>query len=339
MARTADTASAVAAVHFGDPAHPRSLRDLLEARVEAVPSGGEIAWATYYFRDRALAAALVRARQRGVRVTLALEAHPRTPAVNHAVAALLADGLGPRLRLVRGGLFRHLHAKLYCFSHPRPAALLGSFNPSGDTSEDRAILARVGDQDRGHNLLAELHGPLVEPLRRYARAWHAGEATPSQTLVDGSTRVELFPQRRNPLLPLLDDLPPAGALLIAASHISDPAMIGAIARAARRGAHVRIVAEATHRRISASVERRLRAAGIDFARWRHPDGLPMHAKFVLGEGAAGCWSAFGSFNLTWTSRWLNRELLAIDADPALHATLRARWNLIRGEAAQWAGAA
>ena len=54
---------------FGGPDPPgRFLRDVLEDRVDSVPAGEEIIWVTYYFRDEALAAALVRARRRGVSV-------------------------------------------------------------------------------------------------------------------------------------------------------------------------------------------------------------------------------------------------------------------------------
>jgi len=49
-------------IFFGGPdCQPRTQRDLLKAPVSAVPSGGEILWTTYYFRDEALAEALVHA--------------------------------------------------------------------------------------------------------------------------------------------------------------------------------------------------------------------------------------------------------------------------------------
>src|SRR5689334_10457863 len=68
----------MAKVYFGGPDKPSGfLRDLLKERVDLVPAGGEILWATYYFRDVALADALIRARERGVAVTLCIEAMPR----------------------------------------------------------------------------------------------------------------------------------------------------------------------------------------------------------------------------------------------------------------------
>lgn len=46
-------------VHFGGPDQdPGYLRNVLARHIAAVPSGGTIDWATYYFRDLALAKAL-----------------------------------------------------------------------------------------------------------------------------------------------------------------------------------------------------------------------------------------------------------------------------------------
>jgi phosphatidylserine/phosphatidylglycerophosphate/cardiolipin synthase-like enzyme len=131
-------------VFFGGGKRPTGvLGELLRQRVEAVPPGGAIDWVTYYFRDRRLAQALLRAYQRGVRVTVTIAAHPRTAAANRAVIAMLSgsDGLGRGFRALdlrsffgsRSFLNPRLHEKLYCFSHPYPVALIGSFNPSGDT--------------------------------------------------------------------------------------------------------------------------------------------------------------------------------------------------------------
>ncbi|MFL6747978.1 MAG: phospholipase D-like domain-containing protein, partial [Sphingomicrobium sp.] len=65
-------------VEFGGPdLPPRHLRDLLQQHVDQSPPGSRIDWATYYFRDRALAEALMRASDRGVSVRLVMEAKPR----------------------------------------------------------------------------------------------------------------------------------------------------------------------------------------------------------------------------------------------------------------------
>ena len=156
-------------VLFGGPdLPPRALRNELQARIEAVPARGKIAWSTYYFRDRALAQALMAASDRGVQVMLRIEGEPRFPEVNREVIAMLEEhGLKGRLKVHRPPQRRfekrypYWHSKIYCFSHPEPVALVGSFNPSGDVPEDVEIIANIGDQDRGHNLLVEFRGRQV----------------------------------------------------------------------------------------------------------------------------------------------------------------------------------
>ena len=65
-------------IEFGGPdLPPRRLRDLLQEQVDAAPAGSRTDWASYYFRDRALAEALIRASDRGVHVTLVIEPDPR----------------------------------------------------------------------------------------------------------------------------------------------------------------------------------------------------------------------------------------------------------------------
>ncbi|HXV35592.1 MAG TPA: phospholipase D-like domain-containing protein, partial [Myxococcota bacterium] len=211
-------------VHFGGPDRPIGyLRDLLAERIARVTSGGSIDWVTYYFRDRRLAAALVDARRRGVDVRITLEGHPRTPRANDAAIALLADGLGPGLRVVRsrldatplGKLARpRLHEKLYCFSQPTPAAWVGSFNPSSDSPElDAALIEALGDHDRAHNLLVELREPaLVAALVGHARRLHAerhgflARFAPSanRELAARGCSVHYWPRvRRHPILRVL----------------------------------------------------------------------------------------------------------------------------------------
>ena len=43
------------------------------------------------------------------------------------------------------------------------------------------------------------------------------------------------------------------------------------------------------------------------------------------------WSAFGSYNLTRTSRWLNQELLMFTGDPGIWTALETRWSEITSE--------
>jgi phosphatidylserine/phosphatidylglycerophosphate/cardiolipin synthase-like enzyme len=327
-------------VHFGGPDRPpRALRDLLEQHVEAVPAGGSIDWMTYYFRDEALADALVRAHERGVAVRVCVEGRPRNRRANDRVIALLKRGIGKGLR-VEKRLFgaSHLHSKLYAFSHPRPHALIGSFNPSGNEPEDAAVIADIGDQDRGHNLLVELGDRgLVTALGAHVGAVHAG-ANPFGGLASGSdihtggVDAIFFPRRsRNPLDQRVARLGPGARLRIAASHVRDPSVARQLAKLASAGVEVDLLTHHTRRRSPDALLERMRSAGVRICRYQHPEALPMHAKFILAEDGGERWCALGSYNLTRTSRWLNQELLVFTSDPGLWDALNRRWTQILAE--------
>jgi len=310
-------------VHFGGPDQPaRALRNLLEERVGAVPEGGSIEWVTYYFRDEALAHALVRARAAGVTVRVSLEGYPRHRGANDRVIGILRSGIGDGLR-VEKRLFgaSHLHTKLYCFGAPRPQALVGSFNPSGNEPEDPAIIADIGDQDRGHNLLVEIDDPTL--------VQHLTARTDFET---GEEQVFFFPRRGgNPLDRRLAELSGAARLRIAVSHLSDGRTAQQLVRLVERGGSVDVLTHHTLRRTPQPVVQFLRSGGVRTYRYEHPEELPMHAKFILAEDRGRRWSAFGSYNLTRTSRWLNRELLMFSDDPQLWAALDRRWSEIMAE--------
>jgi len=339
-------------VFWGGPDRPaRCLRDLLEERIHAVPPGGEIHWATYYFRDEGLAAALLQARRRGVLVTVVMEGNPRTGEVNARVSKFLAgdDALGRGLRPlnhplrdVRSWKSCRLHEKLYYFSHPSPVALVGTFNPSGSSrQDDQEILAEIGDQDRGHNLLVELSDPvLVRGLYRHAMrlytAWHGPWefALPrfNRVIAAGKTRVFLFPRvRLGGLGKLFDELRAGNRLRIAVSHLNDPGICKRLFGLARMGVHIEVLAHDTERRVPGWVEERMRQNRIDFRRYLHPEGLPMHNKFMLFEMPRRKVVTFGSMNLSVRSLHANHELLVIDESPGLYEVFRRRWDEILRE--------
>lgn len=342
-------APAPAELHVGGPRQgPERLRDLLADKVAAVPEGGAIDIVTYYLRDRRLAAHLLAAQRRGVSVRVTLEGRPRTPHANDAAIRLLAGprGLGDGLRAVTharlGGSRRkdrrpRLHTKLYCFSHPGPAALLGSFNPSGDRpEEDPEAIREIGDQDRGRNLLVELRDPAaVSALREHARHLHRKHHGPlerfaprlNRELAFGDLRLWFAPRLRPaPVFRFLRGLGRGHRVRIAASHMKGRAFLGALRDLARRGAHVTVLAEATHRRIPPATGERLRAAGIALRRVDDPPGLPMHDKFLLAEHDGARTAIFGSFNWTDRSLHLNHELGALTTDAALFEAFEARWQ-------------
>jgi phosphatidylserine/phosphatidylglycerophosphate/cardiolipin synthase-like enzyme len=337
-------------ITFGGPDRPPGcLRDLLAARIDAVPAGGAIDWVTYYFRDRRLAAALVRARERGVEVRVTLDGRPRTPDANAAVCHLLRDGLGDGLRIVAhamdatpwGKLVRpRLHEKLYCFSHPEPVAFIGSFNPSGDAPEEAPeVVEQIGDQDRGENLLVALRDrALVDGLVEHARLLHACRhgafdrfrPTSNRELRGDGLAIHFLPRvRRSPVIALLRQCGAGHRVRIAASHLSGPSSVRTLAALAGRGAGVEVLAEPTVRRVPPGAEKRLRDAGVALARVVHPEGLPMHAKFALIDGRGERRVLFGSFNWTEPSQHFNREIGAIASDAKLFDALEERWDVLQ----------
>ncbi len=338
-------------VCFGGPDQPHGrLRDLLAERVSAVPPGGAIDWVTYYFRDRRLAAELLRAQQRGVRVSVTVEGRPRVARANDKVLEMLA-GLGPGLRVMAlpglpappGRAWKpQFHEKLYCFSHPRPLAYIGSFNPSGDDPEDEPeVIAEIGDQDAGHNMLVGIADPeLVAALTGHARRLNRRPAgllyrfsdRANQACNRGPTEIHFWPRLRpHPVAKLLSRLGADARVRIAASHIRSRAAVNVIAGMARRGAAVEVLAEHTARRVPAWVEERLILAGVGFRRLTQPQAVPMHFKLVLVETGDRRYAAFGSFNWTRPSWWLNHEIAAISSDPELYRVLSARWDALNGQ--------
>jgi phosphatidylserine/phosphatidylglycerophosphate/cardiolipin synthase-like enzyme len=347
-------------VHFGGPGFPDgALRDQLAQRIAEAPAGGSIDWVIYYFRDRRLAEALVLAKRRGVAVRICLDGRPRTRDANTAVIALLRDGLGDGLRIVTTatdslplseGLRPRLHEKLYCFSHPRPTAWVGSFNPSGDDPElAPEVIAKIGNHDRAFNLLVELcDEPLVTALVSHARNLHAAphgffdrfHASANRSLEFGNTSVHFWPRiASDPINRWLAGLPAGSRVRLAASHVSGLTARHCLTALLRRGVDLEILAESTHRRVPPSMVRRLTQAGATIRRIdKGENWTPMHDKFILVETPTERHSVFGSFNWSEPSRRLNREIGIISADESLFKTLEQRWEVL-GQHASQAGAA
>lgn len=329
----------------GPDCPPRALRDHLQQRIDRVPPGGEIDWATYYFRDRALARALIAASDRGVRVTLQLEGLPRRKSANEAVLSLLsAHGLRGGLHIHRpgnalGGIHPHLHTKIYVFSGPEPAAFVGSFNPSGDQPEDPDVIAEIGDQDRGHNILVGYRQPaLVAALRHHVRSIRgsADRFRPGRTVRAGATTLFFYPR----LLPGVIDrqlrrLGAGARLRGAVSHLKQGSLTRHLERAAARGAEIELLVHDTERRVPEAAIAALRAAGVKVRRYARPDGLPLHAKILLVSEPQQRTAWFGSFNYNPRSRYLNHELLVRSREEDLWATLSRRYDQIAAEIAEW----
>ncbi|MBX3485159.1 phosphatidylserine/phosphatidylglycerophosphate/cardiolipin synthase family protein [Phenylobacterium sp.] len=336
-------APAAATLYYGGVDQPpQALRDLLLARIEAATPGSEITWATYYFRDPALADALVAARRRGVKVRLVLEGRARRGSVNGPTIERLKAGLGSDLRLHRSWLpGQHLHAKIYAFSGgPEPAAFIGSYNPSGGV-DDPELMNDIGDQDRGENLLVDFRDPdAVKALEAQAmRLWEGRFAFRFGRRANKAKRVGDFafyyyPRLRTDVVERrLARLGPGDEVKAAVSHMDKGPFAAQLVKAAERGAKIELVVHDTRRRVSKGVVSELRDAGVEIRRYCDPDGYPMHAKFVIVDHKQVRTAWFGSLNYNFGSRIMNQEILARSADPGLVDAFDARFDRLAEEAA------
>lgn len=333
-------------VFWGGPDRPpRFLRNLLEERIHAVPSGGEILWVTYYFRDEGLANALIQASRRGVNVRVVVEGNPRTGAINSRVLKLLAadDALGKGLRALRHRLIDNrflrqcrLHEKLYYFSHPVPSALVGTFNPSGNFPEDPAIIREIGDQDRGHNVLLGIRDPqLVKGLHTHALRmfqmthgpWERFLPESNRVITTEKAKILFFPRaRKTDFNELFQGLGSGSRLRMAVSHLNDSRICKRLFALSRQGVQIEILAHDTERRVPSWVEKKMLQNGVIFNRYVHPEGFPMHNKFMLIETPAHKIVTVGSMNLSVRSLHANHELLVVIESPDLYRTFEKRWD-------------
>jgi hypothetical protein len=239
-----------------------------------------------------------------------------------------------------------LHSKIYYFSAPQPVALIGSFNPSGDENTDAATIEEIGDQDRGHNLLVEIRGGLAARLRDQVHALAANggsidrfAAIDNRTYRDRGSDLFFYPRLRPYVVEsAVDRLGRGDHLWGAISHLK-AGMVDRLADAARRGVIVDLVVHDTERRVPTEAVEELLEAGAAVRRYRRPDHLPMHAKFIVTEQAGRRTTYLGSLNYNRNSRWLNDEVLLRTTDPRLAATLLARYAEIEREIDRLAAAA
>jgi len=336
------------ALYFGGPtAAPLRLRDVLAAKIDEQGAGDEIIWATYYFCDLDLAERLMRAQERGVVVRLVLQEKPRFKSANQPVINLLKshpiwDGVS--LYNPKGKLSGNLHSKIYVFKGAVNSAFIGSFNPSGDGAGDAALIAEIGNQDRGYNLLLELFDEnLVSDLARHvadigARNGQFWRRLNGPVFASASGQITNFPQLR-PLRRLKGPIWPKGlsrqsCLRIAASHVKGRLLTHLMRGAFRTECEVKLLTHHTERRAPEDTLNRFRSAGVDVRRYQSPDNYPMHAKFILSESkAAGKHVRLGSLNYNQKSLWLNDELIFDSDDAVLHDALSHWFDQIWAEAA------
>ena len=341
---TADVTTENGALFFGGPDKaPYHLRDVLGEWIDAQPKGGSIHFALYYFRDPILADKLIAAHKRGVTVNLVIEESPRQKEANDDIISNLQEaGLTERMHLIdsrKSKLTGRFHAKIYAFSHPEPSAMIGSFNPSGNNKTDDHLIAKIGDQDRGHNLLYQIYDPtLVEGLFRYVDSLNQNngvspELSPAENIIRSDTAsIFIFPRTdKNIGVEEISNASKDAKIIGAISHMKKHPMIKAFKRAARRGADVTLIVHETSRRFPTYVTLNLRFAGVNIQRYKRGENYPMHAKFLLLEDKGVKTSWLGSFNWNKSSQNKNAEILLQSNDAALFDALSARFGIIASE--------
>jgi len=236
----------------------------------------------------------------------------------------------------------NLHEKLYCFSHPKPIAFIGSFNPSGNDPEERPdVIRKIGDHNRAHNVLVGISEPaLVDGLVKHARWIHRARhrifepffGNGNRALRGTNTEIHFLPRARTHAAGhFLRRFGEGARIRVAASHLNGTTAVRTMLKISRRGASLEILAEPTLRRVPLKTEKKLTAAGIPFRRVTHAENVPMHNKFVLVEQKNRRWAIFGSYNWSTLSFWINQEICAISSEPKLFEAFAERWEILEAQ--------
>jgi phosphatidylserine/phosphatidylglycerophosphate/cardiolipin synthase-like enzyme len=98
----------------------------------------------------------------------------------------------------------------------------------------------------------------------------------------------------------------------------------------KRGMSIEILAHDTERRVPHWVENLL-DAHLLFRRYRHPQGYPMHNKFILIDTHGTREVIFGSMNFSKRSLHANHELLVVSSSPFLYDAFETRWKQMLDE--------
>jgi len=98
----------------------------------------------------------------------------------------------------------------------------------------------------------------------------------------------------------------------------------------KRGVQIEILTHDTERRVPDWVENQLDKQLL-FRRYRHPQGFPMHNKFILIDTHQSREVIFGSMNFSKHSLYANHELLVVSSSSFLYDTFETRWQQMLNE--------
>lgn len=338
----------------------------LIAETEAVPRGGSIDGAFYYFTDPALAHALATAHRRGVRVRLIVDRKIQRPDAA-AVRDLLVEALGPPCRRDCAGLDRSVLAVCGFRWHVVGAGCHGDdkthnkfmiFRTAAETVPLLAVTSSNIEDDnfrRSNDLLLIRHAATVGRFESY---WHdlarnrhdpaygdRHDAAP-QPLDDavpeaGSISVHLFPRSAgDPVMDLLNRVrcqAPGSAVRVLHSMIGSGRqdLVWRLAELHQQGCDVRVVTDYRPKRRTPATEF-LEAFGPDagavLSLLDRQACRSTHAKFMLvraalhGSPDLRSFVLTGSHNLNEASLRDNDDNLLVIEQPELFSRYWDYWH-------------
>ena len=336
-------------VFFGGPdLKKNALRDTLLAAINATPAGHDIKWVCYYLNDPDIVDAIIEAANRGVKVSIVLDAHPRIPEINQYAIDMLAPMKLDQLLFLQASNQRmwkylgvnwqpHLHSKFYYFSYPQPHAYIGSYNPTADKKHTGEKLTReIGDHSISHNVLVKITeaGSIATLLEYFAQLTHTMcrkfarfTRLHNQTHSSGEWDISFLPGFGNhPADKLLEAASPGSQIKCAISHLKGPGTLKAFKSAVRQKAEIDILLETSQRRTDNSKLNSINNAHINLHQLHLPQDCLMHNKFIIYQSAGLQCVMLGSFNWSSRSRLLNYEIIATTRSHAIIDAFESRWN-------------
>jgi phosphatidylserine/phosphatidylglycerophosphate/cardiolipin synthase-like enzyme len=268
---------------------------------------GESLWVEMYELGRAdLAAALLRARDRGVDVRLIVD---RTVAASARTAGRLgAAGLHVRAYPVDDSRYQIDHVKLLLSG---TTALVGGMNWGATSANNHDYAFETGAPD------------VVDRLRRiFLQDWSLAGATSAPLPAAAGPVAQTAPGREIRAL-LMAAL--AGARRSVRAEVfvlTDPDVIAGLAAARRRGAQVRILLD-PGQDVNRPTFALLRAAGLEVRWYPVPPGAKLHAKAGLFDGRE---LLLGSANWSLGGLSVNHELDLLSSDPRAAAAFASRFE-------------
>ncbi|MDY6967064.1 MAG: phospholipase D-like domain-containing protein [Spirochaetota bacterium] len=312
---------------------PSFLLNKLIDMIEDIPKGETLHIAFYYLRNIRMCNALIQAKDRGVKIKILMSGNTYYKTGNvDSIKFLRNNGFNEnvfRLRHTPNIMKRRMHLKLFLASKcgsRKYISLFGTYNPSGNDENEKDVFDVIGDQDNGYNVMMEIEEDkaIYDYLLKYfITLFEKPEGRfmyPSKSFRDISFYPS--PSKNNRFLSYIKDLEQNVEniknlrIRIAVSHISERVTVKTLCKLAVMGHDIEIIGHDTERRFPKKVEKRLKKHRVMVIRYIHPEGFPMHCKFILSEyndiNGKSYYDLFlGSMNLTNKSYYRNDELLAL----------------------------